>query len=490
MYDEENNKIDTLQNRYKLFQFNDEYNNHLQEQIISKNKEFKILQLKTYKTYEKNLREKIIALHFNDSYEELQYEKILCNTVCLLVTSQESLLNLNELQLINIDKEDTSESVLCKIKDGISDSSYDSINYPAKLFFYIRDDDINNIIKILDNTLKKYYYFYDIEKISCKSSVLVFRDIKTEVIFDGNFVHIYSEDGKEKVYFIQSEWVGDAAIQLPILYYMYLNNKLHGILYHNNKTMEFASSIVSELPFIYNKYASYLYNAENNTINFIGSKLSYFDLTCSIAQNISGISMNAPDIYDFWVKYIKEQKKYETSTLDHLRKKYKFLVGFQRTSKSNDYTKEWSIISTNNFIKKCEQESICVINFSADEYMLDCYPYSVHDVDISEIYKYAYSMDLFIGIDSFYGHLSALLSIPSISILEYKRDYTVYNLIIEGFLPIVYNYALVPKSFENNRITSEKVFAIANQILKKEKRLENKYKHLVEKKEYIHFEIV
>lgn len=480
------NDNDGILNRYKLFQF--EFDKKYDLDLFKRIKDFML----TDKIFQRNEHIKSTyvrktAIIFDQPYNEYEFKDLVTNCICLTICSSDSLLYLNNLQIIHVMHDDTVYSIFKKIKDGTTDH-VSSIRYPAQLFLYVHDNNINYMV----NLLKKHFYFYDVQGI-LDESFLVFRDIKTYVTYNGQFISVIQDNGKEKIFFIQNGvglGLGDYAIQLPILYYLFLKNKLHGILYCNYKVAELTASLVGKLPLLYQKYNDSLMGEDSLLKDCYLGFLSYFEWLCITAQNVSKLPICVSEVYRIWTQTIKKNCNVHSKIHD-LKKQYKYLIGFQRVSKTNNFLKAWSIENTKELIKKCYTENICLINFSADDHEYDIYPYSLHDVDIFQIVDYFYDIDLFVGIDSFFGHLSALLSIHSVSIFEFTSTvFPQYEIFAEKYLPISNNYAIVAKYFLPNRISSKKVFDIIKQVLSGKKIIRNNYTYMVDKKEGIHYEII
>jgi|GEM_PF-5345076 hypothetical protein len=175
-----------------------------------------------------------------------------------------------------------------------------------------------------------------------------------------------------------------------------------------------------------------------------------------------------------------------------LYEKYRYLICFQRISSAGKltdgtYAKEWPKHLTNEFIQLCHEFKIGVINIEpADKNQLP-YDYDISHLNIKDVACAFKSVNAFVGIDSCFGHACALTKIPSITLYTFngiKKDR------IFEYLPISMNYSIIPAYLNSKKISAIKVFTILQEIILGDRKLEDGYISLKEKKEGIHFEFV
>jgi ADP-heptose:LPS heptosyltransferase len=148
--------------------------------------------------------------------------------------------------------------------------------------------------------------------------------------------------------------------------------------------------------------------------------------------------------------------------IDKLRRKYKWVIGLQSCT-DTIIIKNWPEEHAVNFIKKCHENNIGVINLAPT-------PYKLHNtIDFSsykiyQLFGAIKKIDMVIGIDSCFGHVASFLGIPSLTIWGHSSPIS-FNGCNSSYRAIRMNYSISDRNGNIKRIDSDIVFSSMLDIL-------------------------
>ena len=281
---------------------------------------------------------------------------------------------------------------------------------------------------------------------------------------------------------------GDIIIVLPAIQY-YIDNSIYSfeILHTKKRTYEICSRYLKRCKNIllspntmYGVYKkSYGIQSEYRDLHILSSyensvknksRCHYIEYLCSKLR----INPNIDDIIrDFTIDdtSICDEHKH---LLYKIRKAGKYIVTTQFYT-SNDpkrcLTKEFAL----EFVRLCQINDICVIQLEPNNYniegVIDLSNYSI--LDICRIIKH---VNIHVGIDSCFGHISALQGTPSLTIWIGANPLSSESGRLCSFRPLRKNYSIfVEKRDELTKISPKLVFEKLLDILNEKIALQDRF---------------
>ena len=176
--------------------------------------------------------------------------------------------------------------------------------------------------------------------------------------------------------------------------------------------------------------------------------------------------------------------------ISFLKRRFDYVIGLQRISTTTDQqgnrVKEWNVEEAKIFILLCGQMRIGVINFEPSEKSF-VFDYDCGQIPFPEVFQWLAAIDLFVGIDSSFGHACALIGTASLTMFISSDPLYVSNSLF--FMPHSNNYSLFPDN-NTQQIAGKRVFAIVYDILTGKKKLDKNFTPMKLKKEMVHYELV
>ena len=230
---------------------------------------------------------------------------------------------------------------------------------------------------------------------------------------------------------------GDLIIILPVLV-RYLQENTVDFYYISEKNYKFLSVLLPGCmhyllePFrtydqfiknktnMENKYQSiFIYNQFLLFKNNKTSKFHYIEM-CSKALGINNIQ----DVLDNFDP--KKSLNYPINVISTIKQKneYKKIIGVQFYTYS-DEKRSWEPELCEKYISMCHDNGIYVISF--DECRVYHYAQSKDELTPLEIIGCMKEINLFVGIDSFCGHIASMMGIPNITIWGIHSPFKQYH---------------------------------------------------------------
>ena len=215
--------------------------------------------------------------------------------------------------------------------------------------------------------------------------------------------------------------------------------------------------------------------------------ISYYEVVIRKIEKYFGFVPDQPEyIYQiFRNKFYGNSKNFE-----RFRYTYDYIIGLQRFSNKickNKRYRYWDVNETARFIRLCHENHIMVVNVQpGDQQDKLNYDLDLSYLNICEVFQKLYSLDAFVGIDSCFCHGCALTGTNNITlIIDYERRQHSLK-----YLPLSFNYTLIPEDYDGSLICAEKVFSILYDILDNKKILSNQYKSIADRKEFVDYEYI
>ena len=445
-------------------------------------KSLKIGLLKQYRKYVRSL--KIVLLLIKDEYLNIILKEIDNN----YFMGNNYFLEVNDVAEIYAYYKDDypiifveNEKILYNINEHIEKNTIIDNNLPNNV--------LNYHIALLIDANKFEYRFNETDKY-----IPNIYELGENVYFDDDYNFFFYGKNKKNVLsnkitlFPGGCGYGDIIMALPIVQY-FINNSIYfvEILHTSKKTYEICSmylknckNVLLSSNILYDMYKnSYRVQSEYKELyvlftydNSIKTQCHYIEYICSklhINPNINDVlkdfvidDLPASDEYKQFFNKIKNSGKYIITTQ------------FYTSNDSNrrSLTKEFA----REFVRLCQMNRICVIQLEPNPYNIN-YDIDLSDHSITDIIKLMKNVDIHVGIDSCFGHTSALLGIPSLTIWSGgENPLSSDNGLLCSYRPLRRNYSIfTEKDSDVVKISPQVVFNKLLDILYGKITLQNRF---------------
>lgn len=427
-------------------------------------------------------------LLFRDKQKKQKsFEKVLRNSAIYRLKHEASLdyFIKNQIPIIVVDSNECLDMLIEKIRNpkmNVAQKINDIQNYQCHLIQI--NDDLTRINGFNDVqfvwALK--YFFLDASDINLADPDphLIFCDTKISEPRDYRIKH----------YIFQNSY-GDLMLLMPLLYMVQqiARSQKRKIIFYlkDDKQAEILRYFIPNANIKIWKQP--LLSQQNNLTKLqqLRKDICYIDITDTILDNRNEDSillndMCKKEVFNLkgdaqnYIDKLKKSLKAYPKDFQFLHHKYKYVIAMQRLSDTRTAegcpVKELSLKVIQKFIVTCTQHDIAVINLEPGEAHTGLYTADYSSWGFQKIFNLLQNVDLFIGVDSCFGHACALLNVPSITCLVTNASW--YKMTCRWYIPITSNLTLIPKNFEKERITSDVLFNMAQKILSGEITLSEK----------------
>lgn len=449
----------------------------------------------------KNIKNRAILLYDKDDhqiYERLQ--KLLKNHCIIHIKQKETweYFKKSGVPIVYVDKKDTEDVILQKVR--LYNEYVDSRHQSLEILYIEYTWKLNRIHFFNDIMLKKYrkLQFIGIKDVFAKKPILVFSDNQVERKKDDEYTH-----------FIFYGAIGDTMIILPIFYfliekYKHENQKLNFILHYTINydfikyfLNDFESTVIYEKPFNFKTTTEFALKEYQNfklvdTIKIcaklFGNKeyKSFFELLCEESNFEITITPNT------LLKKFKQHLHIKVSEkLNKIKNNHKKVICFQRMSGTRDMmtseiAKQIPINIAKHIIDYCIKMDYAVINIEPAETNKDLFMYDLSNNSLPEIVEILNGADLFIGVDSCFGHICALIDTPNI--ICHGSTCPWYKYFSPAFMPLSHSYSFLPKDMNYNNLDPDRINTVLNEVLSGKRYFCTDFTPFEQREEYIHFE--
>ena len=408
-----------------------------------------------------------------------KFSVLLNNSIILKINQKKTLINLKSLlPFILLNDSDDINSLKRKIENNISDDltileNNEELTSYCLYIQILEDFSDNPYIFTNLNFLKNIFFIQDIVEIHDDYYLPLYSDLQFEEKNHHNITN----------YFIYGGY-GDILLYIPILYYIQEKQKNgYSSIRYLVETDKNAELIKYFLPYVNVKKVKCLFSNQRDDFSYIinqlsnynmipknprllneklfnnaSTKNSLFEILCEIEIKTS---LNPRYILNLYKKYFKNQKKPIKSFGKNIN--FKYWICIQRSSGNKNLP--WNIIES--LISLCHQNSIGVINIDPEEQNINKFDLNYGNCDLIEIFDLLRSVNAFVGIDSCFGHASALLNIPSVSC--FVSSHIRNQALGPNFRPISNNYSFFPINPEAPKFDANRIFSVLYSILVGEK---------------------
>ncbi len=414
----------------------------------------------------------LIEIHHTDSFERLIH---------------------SPFPIVEVEKSDTAESIQQKCENGrhLHSVPTDCGQKKYRCVLVVTDAQTIQknyvIVETIYSFLRKHFYFIGTKTFGI-NSYITFSDRKERVHCRNNTQQYLICGG-----------LGDALISVPGLFYLQYHDDAQNFVsyYSSQKTVEAAAfftlrtnarhrAIPGMEQFFKRLQHIHLEQFEQFHFHWISPLKDLKQSAFEITNKQYAISTDSHTIFQFF----RQNFVLPTShVLTDFKKKFRYVIGFQRCSATQPKgitCKELPPDVAQEFLYLCRKNQVGVVNLEPFDSYKEQYDLDVSAMEVPQILPLMTELDLFVGIDSCFGHAAALLDVPSVT--AFVTTHALYQYAEKYFMPISRNYSLFPVDYIT--IKGKKLFQVVWDILTGRRQLCRDFTPQDERQEFLHYEFL